>query len=465
MKKKINQVIYFIIPFVILVFMLLSYYPGLVSYDGNNQWEQVQNGIITNSHPFFSTFFMFLLSKIWNSITVVVIYQIILVSISWGYFCTLIKTENKKRRIFIYIYSVLIMFLPLTSLYSITVWKDIIYTSYLFMCCVVLYEWAINNYKLSKYKYILLGFLLTMIFSYRHNGIIVAIVLLVLFYIISYKKYKIKIINKKDFKKSFIVILTFALLLISISIPKRIFLEKSKSSVETNSENSSILSVADGYMLWMMGAHIKDDNIDNKRDIEFLNKIIPIEEWKRAYNPYLINNTNSLEILDKEYMVKNIVKFRKMFIKYSLKKPLAIIKHYLKSDALLFNPISSINGYVYVFCFPELQYLPKYTEINSKIPFIKKIYNKITDYSFHKPFIIFYQPAFILYLSLILTIFLSKKYLGKKIWLFVLPMIANTLSLAPINLAQDLRYVYINYFVFYGLVLMYIVNFKKKKLL
>ena len=72
----------------------------------------------------------------------------------------------------------------------------------------------------------------------------------------------------------------------------------------------------------------------------------------------------------------------------------------------------------------------------------------------------FYEPAFILYLSLILTIILSKRVYGKKIWLFTLPMILNIISLLPINLAQDLRYVYINYLTFYGISLIFFINIK-----
>ena len=148
-------------------------------------------------------------------------------------------------------------------------------------------------------------------------------------------------------------------------------------------------------------------------------------------------------------------------LKYLMKNPNTIIKHYLKSDALLFNPVSSINGYVYTYSFGELKYLPKYTKINTKIPVLKNMYDKYINLSLHKLFIIFYEPAFILYLSLIITITLSKKVYGKKIWLFITPMLMNTISLIPINLAQDLRYVYINYLTFFGLLLMFILNYSK----
>ena len=450
-----------IICFCILVIVLLGFYPGLVSYDGNNQWQQVQSGIITNGHPFFSTFFMLLLSKIWNNITIVVIYQIILISITWGYFCKLIKTDNKRQIFIMYIFTIFIMCLPLTSLFSITVWKDIIYTSYLFLCAILLYEWFENNYSFTIKKYCLLGIIMAMVFSYRHNGMIVITLLILIFYLISIIKYKKKVINKSILKKSGFVFISFLVVIFTISIPKKIILEDSSKKLQKENKNEIAYSTIDSYMLWMMGAHIKDENITNKSDKEFLNNIIPLNDWKKVYNPYLINTTGLAPNLDKKYLVENNSKFEKMFIDYSFRYPFTIVKHYIKADSLLIDPISSFHGYVYTYCFPEMWSLPKYTIIKPKISIVNKVIGKLNGFSQKKPFIMFYQPAFILYLSLILTFILSKKVYGKKIWLFSLPMILNIVSLLPINLAQDLRYVYINYWTFYGLVLLLSINYKK----
>ena len=51
-------------------------------------------------------------------------------------------------------------------------------------------------------------------------------------------------------------------------------------------------STFDSYLVWMMGSHLREKNVKDKSDLEFLNNIIPIKEWKKVYNPYLINNTN-----------------------------------------------------------------------------------------------------------------------------------------------------------------------------
>ena len=461
--KKFNEKYYIIISiitFTILFIVLLGFYPGLVSYDGNNQWQQVQSQVFTNAHPFFSTYFMYILSKIWNSVTIVILYQILLYSIAWGYFCKTIKANNKKQIIVTCILTIIITLIPLTCLYSITLWKDIIYTSYLFISAIMLYEWENNNNRFGWLKYCFFGIILFMIYSYRHNGVIVALMLLVLFYIICFVNYRRKNISKKSLKKCIMVFITFFSLIILFSIPKKTILNNSKEKIDKQTSQSSNYSTIDGYMVWMMGAHLKDNNIKDEDDKEFLNNIIPLDEWKKAYNPYLINNTNLAENFDKNYLSLNKNHFKELFIKYSIRNPLSIADHYLKADALLINPISSINGYVYVYCFPEMSDLPKYTKIRPIIKPIRWFYLRLSDFSLKKPFIIFYQPAFILYISLFITFILSKRIFGRKIWLLSLPMILNTLSLLPINLAQDLRYVYINYLTFYGLLLISILNYK-----
>lgn len=469
MKKifKNNFLLTSTFTFLILFIILLSFYPAIVCFDGDNQWQQVQSGIITNAHPFFSTFFMFLLSKIWNSITSLASFQIVLVSISWGYFCKVIKTNDLKKQIIVYLFTTIMLLIPLVSLYSITIWKDTLYTSYLFLSGVFIYDWSQNNYKITKVKSCILGFLLAMVFSYRHNGMIVSLILVFLVLFICIKKYRKKQVDKTNLKNIFLVFLSFVAVLIIISIPKNMILKESDKKLKKDNKSEISCSTIDSYMLWMMGAHIKENNIKDDDDLEFLNNIIPIEEWKSVYNPYLINSTNLAENLDKQYLVDNSSKFEKIFVTYTKKYPNTIFEHYIKADSLLINPLASFSSYVYVYSYPVMESLPNYTVIKSKIPIVKKFYDKAIEYSFKKPFIMFYQPALIMYLSLIIAVILALRVYGKKVWLFCSPMIANTISLFPINLAQDLRYVYINYFVFFGLSLMLILNFrdiiKKKK--
>ncbi len=463
-KNNKSFIVNALIPLIVLFILLFAFYPGITTYDGNFQWKEVQSELITNSHPFFSTFFMFLLSKIWNSITIIAVYQILLFSFVWGYLCQKLKC-TKRQEYIKYLFSFILSLIPIIGIYQITIWKDIIYTSYLFFISILLFNWANNDFKHSKIKYVVLGILLALIFNYRLNGIIVCIVLLIIISIILIKRSNNKAIIKQNLKKICLLLTTFVFVIVAITIPKNIITKSSEKEIlqtQKDYKKEISLSSVDCYMLWMFGAHIIDNNIKDKNDLEFLNNIIPIEEWKLAYNSYLINGTNLATNLNKKYIIDNEKKFRDLFVKYTLKYPNTIIHHYLKSDGLLINPISMIDGYVYVFDFSEWD-VPKgfYTKTQSKLPFIQNKYNAVINLTLDRPFIIMYQPAFILYLSIIIAAILAIKVYGKKIWMFCLPMFANTISLLPINIAQDLRYVYINYLTFFGLLLILIINYKK----
>ncbi len=443
---------------IILLIIFFSFYPGIMTYDGNFQWNEVQSNSITNIHPFFSTYFLFLLSKLHNTTVTAVLYQILLFSLAWGYLCQSIKCFRKQEYLK-YLITLIVGLTPLISIYQITLWKDIMYTSYLFCIGIMLFNFSKRNYSSSSYA--IFGILCVLVFSYRFNGIIVSLLIILMLVAIILKKYRFRRLDKNSLKNILIIFISFFVVLLMVSTLKQIVVGKTTEKIKDSDNEEVSLSSIDSYMVWMMGAHIEDNNVKDKEDLKFLNKIIPVEEWKKSYNPYLINNTTLAENFDKSYVFKNNSKFRKVFLKYTKRYPLTIVKHYIKSDGILINPISMIKGYVYVFDFSE-SYNPKgfYQKTNSKIPFVQKKYTALINITLKRPFIIFYQPAFILYVTVALTVILSLKIYGKRIWLFVTPMLFNTLSLLPINLAQDLRYVYINYLTFFGILLTFAINYK-----
>lgn len=458
--KKIEKkdIIIFLIPFCLFMFLLLIFYPGIITYDGDNQWSQIVNNNISNSHPFFSTYFMLLLSKIWNKPTIVLMFQVFIFSYFWTFICKNIRKNNPNSFKKELIYTIIISFIPIISLYSITLWKDILYSYYLMFTVYYVYKGIKNNFKYNYLELFNLGFLLTLVFNYRHNGMITAILLIIMFFIIFIKE-------KIGFKKIIIVILTFLSLNLLISIPKKSYLERyNENNIDTEEGVSSI----DGYIIWIFGAHIVDNNIEDK-DLKELDKIIPIDKWKEVYNPFLVNSTGFYD-RDNHYYNENKNYFRKTFINYTLKNPFTIIKHYLKADALLWSPIPI--GYVYSFDYtdwwPKYEFnngkLYGYDEINLKFPLIKKIVEKATSYTLYFPLKLFYQPANALYASIIAIYLLVKQNRNKKYYLLLTPSILNILPLIPTNLAQDLRYVYINYLTLLIIALIFVCEYDFTKI-
>lgn len=447
--KKYKNCLLFLIPIIILSIILLAFWPGIYTYDGNYQWNQVVTNNITTAHPFLSTFVLLLLSKIWNSNTILFFLQIIVFSIIWGKISNEMLKENKQIKLII-IYSIILCLVPIISIYTITAWKDVLYSYFLLAIIHLLYLGSKNSYQYNKIQYVLLGLLLFLVFSYRHNGIIVAILLFILLMVLI-----IKTKDKENIKKSFIMLVTFIISFIAISFPKSYYLSKSKVETEKAS-----LGTLDAYAAWMMGAHLNKDYV-TEEDMEFLNNFIEINEWKKAYSPFLVNATNLASTRDNQYILDNLDEFRKIFVKYSLKHPLTIVEHYMKSDALLWSPFPI--GYVYQYDFklwgPDYGFEVRNT---SKLPLLNKIYEKGITITMRKPIrVIMYQPATIMYISILLTFILVKSLKNKKLWIILTPMLANIISLLPINLAQDLRYVYINYLTLGFVGLLVVVNYKE----
>lgn len=465
-KNNKDNIIIFLIPFVIFCILLVTFFPGIVTYDGNFQWLQVESGLLNNAHPFLSTYFMFLLSKIWNSISMVSIFQIFLFSYTWSLLCKEIRHYNSKNpKIFKFqiLITTLVSFLPIISLYSITIWKDILYSYYLMLIILLIYKGIKNNFDYGKLDYFNFGFLLAMIYGYRFNGKIVAVLLLISILIIILKK-KIKL-------KNYVLILTvFIGLNFIISIPQKYYENKYiKYLAQQESKNDETLNTIDGYIAWMYGAFISDDVIKDKNILSELDKIIPLDKWKEIYDPFLINSTGTCE-KNAHYYNEHMDYYRKTFIKLCFKHPLTIIKHYLKADALLWCPFDV--GYIYSFDYtswwPDYEFnnakLYKYKELSLKMPILKKIVEKYTSFGLYFPMRLFYRPVNVLIVSIFLLFLLIKQNKNKKYWLLLIPALSNIVSLLPINLAQDLRYVYINYLTFIFVILLFCCEYNFAKI-
>ncbi|MBQ6477593.1 MAG: hypothetical protein IJI43_04090 [Bacilli bacterium] len=459
-KNNKDIIICTLIAMIVCLFLFLVYYPGIMTYDGNNQWKQVQTGVINNAHPIFSTFFMLLLSKIHNTTTIVILFQILAFSVTWGLLVREIRVKNEKQNIIKYIYTFIMCFIPIIGIYIISLWKDILYSIYLLGLGGIILYGINHNFKYKNYHYVLTGILLTLIASYRHNGIIVAILMLMIIGIGLLVKRKT--ITKKTVKKYSLVFLVFIIAMLLIAIPKKIYTDKTNKEVKTNQLERKI-SLKNKYILWMIQAELKEGKIKNKKDLKFLSNITNLDKFKDNYNPYIINDLVYKNDLNANFINKNEDKILDILIKYAGKNPEVIIDHVIRRDALLINPVSKNITYVYVYSFSEWDYLgfDKLTP-KTKFKFFRdNIYDRVINLSFKGILKYFYQPALILYISIIMLIILSIKVYGKSIHLLGLPMYLNTISLLPINLAQDLRYVYINYLIFFVILLIFIINFKE----
>ena len=428
-----NNIIIFATMFGLLFIALLSFYPGIMTIDGNNQWNQVLSNNIINNHPFLSTFVWWLLSKIWFAPTTLMLLQIFLLSVIWTSICNELGKETKLLRKIIY--TIIMCFVPIIFMYAITAWKDIIYSYMLLLLALMIYIGIKKDFQYSYWNIFILSLCLVLIASYRYNGMIVTGLALVMFFIIFLKK-------KYGWKKILCSLGIFILLFTFCKIPEKIMCHPEK--------NESANDIA----LFILAANIVEDKVDDKNDLAIINEVYPIEKLKKEYNPYCINSMSFSQYYNRENAKTYNKDIIRMLVKYSIKNPITVVKHYLKSDNLLISlSFGDRNGqgqgYVYIYEFSE--WYTKYTGNFDKIvnPVLKSGYDfylKLVNGSTNDDLLRkFYLPAVPLYLSIILVFIYTRKKKDNKYYLVLAPMILNTISLLPINVAQDLRYAYINY--------------------
>ena len=436
---SLKDITIFLIPSFIFLVALLSFWPGIYTYDGNYQWNQIQTNYITDAHPFLSTYFVKLLSIIWNSQTVVLLFQILAFSFVWTCICKSLRKKDSGIKLQI-LYTVILCMFPIIFVYTITFWKDMIYSYALLGLSLMLYIGVKKQFKYRILDLLSISFLLVFIQGYRHNGIVVSVITLIILLIL--------LLKNKTSKKAMIIFGTSLIVFyLMIEIPKQIIVQPSVD----------IMGTKQGITIFMTGALLKDNVEMEPQDTEYLESLMPIEAWKELYTPYLINTVCHSPLLNRERMEETYDQLLNIFIKYSIKNPGSIIVHYIKADALLWSPVPL--GYTYIFDFTE--WGPEYygfdSKIQSKFEPGKDLFGGIINITMENKYLrtILYRPATAMYLSIALMIYIVSKTKNKKYYYILLPMLLNTLSYVPVNLAQDLRYLYINYLTlcFVGLML------------
>ena len=146
----VKDILIFFIPVIIFTVVLFSYWPGIMTYDGNYQCNQIKNGYISDSHPFLSTLVPLILFKIWNYPTILYIVHILVFSTIWCLLCKEIrKNYNEKLKQFKFqiIYTIFVCVMPIIFMYVITFWKDVLYSYGLLMLVFYIYKGIRKNFK------------------------------------------------------------------------------------------------------------------------------------------------------------------------------------------------------------------------------------------------------------------------------------------------------------------------------
>ena len=461
-KLSYKDLIIFLIPFVIFMFYLTMFDPGVLRLDTFTQLGQITKFQFDNWHPFFHTYIEMLCLKIIPNPKSVAILQILTFAVIWTAICNYFRHDdpsiksNKFNQDFILqiITTLVICLIPINAVYSITLVKDTLF-SYFFLLTCFLIKILLDKKGNVGYGFIII-FSLSMAFvsQLRHNGIIVILILLV---ILAIKLYKL---NKE--KKLYIILpaatIIFILLIASLNVAY---------DVADNDKDAVYTKVI--HMLADYDLNLTLDNSDRDKIHEVINeKTIKKSYFVYGSDPMYLYSNQSVYDNDKSAFID-------MAIKYSLQNPMHFIKYIFDSSPMVwdFIHVKDYGGSAYY-----IDNTANYARYKAHIPIYENsIVNneEIFGFKFLYPTInffnydsilneLFYSPALYMYLSLILMggIYLLTK--SRDIIYVYLPNVINILLVFASTPIQDYRYLYPNLLLFYLLIIILInVLYENKK--
>lgn len=435
----------------IFTIVLLAYWPGILVSDFVVQWDQIQNWKFDDWHPAYNTLYIGLLSKIWSNPGFIIFIQCIWMSLAVGYFFSRIEKYYNINKRYLLGMSFVFAIIPLNFNFAVTLLKDTLYSTFIIFFIAIIID-MINDkdFFKKKLKCLFLLFVLLIISLFRHNGIIVVGLMGIVLCII-YKKQKM-------------VYLIFGLWLI-IHLTMTTLGYKVLNIQKNNYANKF------GPVSHLMARMLNTDGVEfTDEEMQILSEYTDVEKLKTTFNQYnmdySINSQNMPKIKESgnEYL--------KFGIKKSLQYPMVAIKHYIHLTSFLYSPIafkgSTVVGmYIKTDLWIYKDIYPNLNE-NSKLPMILPII-KFSEKAFQAPFLkyITISPAIYMYLSIIMIYILSRIKKNKKIWLMILPIIFNIISLIPAIPVPMTRYVYATMFGFFCYITWFIyeiyTQYKKKK--
>ena len=179
--KSLNRVVVFLSSWMIILLcwfpVLLAYWPGIMSYDSHRQFNEAYSGIYWELQPILHTFLIHMAITIGQQVgspevgvALYSIAQMIVLAMSLAYLTSFIYKISKKIAVII-ISLCFYAFLPITSVLSISVTKDIFFTAFFIILSTALIERFTTKVKYPTLINIIIIFSGILMMQFRKNGI------------------------------------------------------------------------------------------------------------------------------------------------------------------------------------------------------------------------------------------------------------------------------------------------------
>ncbi len=408
----------------------LTCYPALMSPDSVGQWHEALTRQFTDWHPAIYAILMRMFSFGMHTPGLIPLFQIgtLALLVARGiHFLETIGVPAFVRWLTVVLFS----FSPVTALFQSTLWKDIPFGISFFALFLILlrYVLAADAVQVSPPRPLEAGIAGAGVALFRHNGLPVVIVTLLIF-LIAYKSFRKRLFN------ALLLAITITLL-----IRGPIY-----TMLQVKTDNGS---GANQILIHAISAHVAEGTPLNPEDHAWLSQLYPLEQW--IYNPWTAGSLLDEPGFNQELMYANTLKNLSVLGRLTISSPLTTLRHLLRASDMIWH-IPCKGCYLYKSILSgqpggQVQWIMPNEigiEQESKLPGLVMPVYRLYEASAHEPLpdALIWRPAFASWWIFLIGLIKSLR-LGKKKFLLVAALpFCQFLLMILITFAQDMRFQY-----------------------
>ena len=310
LKRRIDK---YVLPISMIILLiawipaLISNYPGIIESDFTLVYKEALGLTnLTSHHPLINVLFVYLSNLLSGgnpTITVLLcsIFQMIIMSFIFSYIINYVYKKNKVLSIILLVF---FSSFQLISIYSIYLTKDVLFTGFLILFSLLIYDLLINN-EFTKSKKILLVISTIMVSLLRSNGIIIIFLSLLIF-----------ILKNKRIRYLYILlIITILTFIVQYGFITVFNVEKTDFAESLGVPINQI-----SYVVY------NNRDINNK-EREMIESVLSIDEIKSSYNKHYSDPIKFNKKFTSLQITQNKLEYLKLYIKLFIKYP----KDYIES--------------------------------------------------------------------------------------------------------------------------------------
>ena len=200
-NKKISAVKFILVSTLIgFLFFLpyfLKFYPGIITWDSFWQIMQARGETrYSDHHPWIHTLTIKLFYEIgyfftnsrYGGVAFYTLFQMILVAFAFSYSIFILYKNNVKKWILVALW-LFVFLLPFNAYYSITIWKDVVFSCIVLIFAMFLWDKYHNKYDWTLFNKIVFVGLSTLICLFRTNGLFSYMLFLLVLFIVYRKEF------------------------------------------------------------------------------------------------------------------------------------------------------------------------------------------------------------------------------------------------------------------------------------